>query len=135
MGAYTDKILSILLTQGREGSEISSRVMYWSINPENVTLQVFQRMITKELEEFQEKQYELALDGKPFYFVTSNDKGYYVATNEDEAINGLLFYQSRIQPMFARRKKIKTMIALKFKTIYKEPKKVIHDENQIDIFE
>lgn len=130
---YTDKILTIL-THGRHGKEIGSRKLFEIVRPEDSSLQTFQRLLTKELEVYQDAQVELALAGKPFFMIMSNDKGYYVAETEQQAIDGLLFYQSRMQPMFTRRKKIKQMIALKFKRVVKDRHKIQEAKNQIGMF-
>ncbi len=133
MTEYSEQILSNILTYGREGSEVGSRALFEKIKPKDISLQIFQRMITKDLEEYQDMQLDNANRDIPFAIILSNDKGYYAATTPDEAIRGLLFYQSRMQPMFARRKKIKRMIAAKFKVIVEDKRPLKKQENQLQL--
>lgn len=96
---------------------VDARTMWveWNINGKySISIEGWQRVVTKIIESYQHEQFERAERGEKFNLILSSPKGYYCSRNKEDAIEGLLFYYKRIEPMFARRKLLKKLIIKKY---------------------
>lgn len=96
----------------------------------NISIEGWQRIVTKIVENYQHEQFERADRGEKFNLLLSSPKGYYCSRNKEDAIEGLLFYYKRIEPMFARRKLLKKLIIKK----YEHNVDRVHNPAQANLF-
>ena len=94
-------------------SPVDARTIWgeWNIDGKySISIEGWQRIVTKIIETYQHEQFERAERGEKFNLILSSPKGYYCSRDKEDAIEGLKFYQKRFDPMFARRKLLKKLI-------------------------
>lgn len=113
---FKDRVISkvLLATIDRP---IDARTMWaeWNVGGRySISIEGWQRIITKIIENYQHEQYEKAQQGMKSNLIMSSGKGYYCCQTEEDAFAGVLFYYERMFPMFKRRKFFKDFIKLRF---------------------
>lgn len=96
---------------------VDARTMWaeWNVNGKHsISIEGWQRIVTKIIENYQHEQLERAERGEKFNLILSSPNGYYCSKNKEDAIKGILFYQKRFEPMFKRRKLLKNLIKKKY---------------------
>ena len=106
----------------------------WDKSDKAISVDDFQRLVTKVVEKYQEQQISLMEAGKEFELILSSSKGYYVPQNDAEALAGIIFYSERILPMFKRRKQLKRMAQRKFQQKMVYTRKEITTVRQENLF-
>lgn len=113
---FKDRVISkvLLATIDRP---VDARTIWteWDINERySISIEGWQRIVTKIIENYQHEQFERAERGEKFNLILSSPKGYYCSKDKKDAIEGILFYQKRFEPMFKRRKLLKNLIKKKY---------------------
>jgi hypothetical protein len=113
---YRNNVISrVLLTT--IDKPVDARTMWaeWNIDGKySVSIEGWQRIVTKIIETYQHEQFEKAKEGKKSNMIMSSGKGYYCCHSEEDAFAGITFYYERMFPMFKRRKFFKDFIKLRF---------------------
>lgn len=113
---FKDQVVSrILLTE--INNPVDARKMWaeWNLEARyGMSIEGWQRIVTKIVEAYQVEQFGRAERGEKFNLILSSPKGYYCSRDKEDAIEGILFYQKRFDPMFKRRKLLKNLIKKKY---------------------
>lgn len=113
---FKDRVISKVLL-ATINKPIDARTIWneWDVDQRySISIEGWQRIVTKIIENYQHEQFERADRGEKFNLVLSSPKGYYCSKSKEDAIEGLMFYYKRIEPMFARRKLLKNLIKKKY---------------------
>ena len=109
-----------------EGKELSARELFsrlrvkehnrYSGNETDETqlLVLFRRTLANIVEILIVEEDIKRADGQEFEIILSNDKGYYVSRSQEDAINGIDFLESRIKPIYNRKKRLMRMVSQKY---------------------
>jgi hypothetical protein len=114
MEDYKDLILYNIISFGRKNNPISAKMIYDKTD-KTVTLDVFQRIITKVIVAYEIEQEGLLEAGKPYNLILSSTSGYFLEQSAQEAQDGINFYCDRLIPMYTRMKRLIRLAEHKYK--------------------
>ena len=110
---YKDLVIMNIRTFGTNGKRVKASEIYEK-SDKSMRLDLFQRVVTHIVEEFQLAEAEKMDRGEEFILILSYNDGYGVPSNDEDAQEGIVFYSERIMPIFKRRKLLKRMAQHKF---------------------
>jgi hypothetical protein len=113
---FKDRVIGkVLLATINRPVDARSIWAEWNIDGRySISIEGWQRIVTKMIETYQHEQFEKAKEGKKSNMVMSSGKGYYCCHSEEDAFAGIAFYYERMFPMFKRRKFYKEFTKLVF---------------------
>jgi hypothetical protein len=130
---YKDLVIMNIRTFGTNGRRVKASEIYEK-SDKSMRLDLFQRVVTHIVEEFQLAEAEKMERGEDYVLILSYSNGYGIPSDDNEAQEGIVFYSERIMPIFKRRKLLKRMAQRKFQQKMVYYKKDVSTVKQESLF-